>query len=146
LAWVCDVAELIRATPALDWRLITSKASEAGSDRMLFLGLRLAAELLGAPLPAEVRRAAFADRVVARLAQQVREQVFDEDETPTGIARGLVFNLRARRRLRDKLGYFGFVFAPTDGDLTLMRLPASLTFVYYVLRPFRLLIKGNAKH
>jgi hypothetical protein len=146
LAWVCDVAELIRATPTLDWRRITSKATGAGYERMLFLGLRLAAELLGAPLPEEVRRAVFADRAVARLARQVREQIFDEGEPRTGIARALVFNLRARRRLRDKVGYFGFVFAPTDGDLTLMRLPASLSFVYYLLRPFRLLIKGNVKH
>lgn len=147
LAWVCDVAELMRARPALDWRRIMSKANEAGYDRMLFLGLRLAAELLGARLPEEVRRAAFADRAVERLARQVRRQVFDEhDDAPTGMARGLVFNLRARRRLRDKVGYFGFVFAPTDGDLKLMRLPASLSFVYYLLRPFRLLIKGNAKH
>ncbi len=58
----------------------------------------------------------------------------------------VTFNLRARRRLREKLQYFRFIFNPTDGDLTAFALPPYLTFVYYLLRPLRLLKKGAAGH
>ncbi len=114
---------------------------------MLFLGLRLAAELVGAELPEDVRRRAWADPAVGELAREVVARNFDGCEhIQVGLLGGIRFNLRARRRLREKVGYFRFIFEPTDGDLARLRLPPRLSFVYYVVRPFRLLIEGSAGH
>ncbi|HVF54769.1 MAG TPA: nucleotidyltransferase family protein [Pyrinomonadaceae bacterium] len=147
LAWVCDAAELINSHPALDWPRVLGQARRAGIERMLFLGLRLARELLGAALPPEVESEAFDDSSVASLSAQVSAHLFDgADYRPAGLARNVLFNLRARRRWRDKLRYFGFMVSPTDGDLTVLPLPASLSFVYYLMRPFRLLLKRDAGH
>ena len=147
LAWVCDVAELVRARPGLDWPGVLRGADEAGTGRMLLLGLRLAAELLGAELPGEVRRRAWSDPAVGALAREVAARNFDGCEyAPLGMLGGIRFNLRARPRLREKVGYFRFIFEPTDGDLARLRLPPRLSFVYYVVRPFRLLIEGSAGH
>jgi len=147
LAWVCDVAELIRSRPGLDWPAVLRHADEAGSGRMLFLGLRLAAELLGSGLPEDVRRRAWADPSVGALAREVAARNFRGCEhVPVGLLGGIRFNLRARRRLREKVGYFRFIFAPTDGDLARLRLPPRLSFVYYVVRPFRLLLEGGSGH
>lgn len=147
LAWVCDVAELVRSRPRLDWPGVLRHAEETGTGRMLFLGLRLAAELLGAELPEEVRRRAWADPAVGALAREVAERDFRGCEhLPVGLLGSIRFNLRARRRLREKVGYFRFIFAPTDGDLARLRLPPRLSFVYYVVRPFRLLLEGGAGH
>ncbi len=147
LAWVCDVAELVRARPGLDWPGVLRHAEETGTCRMLFLGLRLAAELLGAEIPREVRRRVWADSSVESLAREVAARNFEGCEhVAVGLLGGISFNLRARRRLREKVGYFRFIFAPTDGDLARLRLPPQLSFVYYVVRPFRLLLEGSAGH
>lgn len=55
LKWICDVAELIRAFPDLDWRLALRQAALVRNERTLLLGLALAQLLLGAELPAWVR-------------------------------------------------------------------------------------------
>ena len=54
LELVCDVAELIRAEKKMDWSQIMQQAGTLGIERMLFLGLYLARDLLGAALPEEV--------------------------------------------------------------------------------------------
>ena len=51
LKWVCDVAELLRAHPALDWNQIFLYALNWRCRGMLCLGLSLAHQLLDAPLP-----------------------------------------------------------------------------------------------
>jgi hypothetical protein len=49
LQWTCDVAQLIRRYPALDWAQVMARAKSAGGQRILFLGISLAHDLLGAP-------------------------------------------------------------------------------------------------
>jgi hypothetical protein len=147
LVWICDVAELLNSARGLDWSYVVARARAGGLERMLFLGLRLADELLGARLPVEVRRAAFDDEDVRALASFVRARLFDGAEhRPASFVRNIRFNLRARRRWRDRLRYYGFLFAPTDGDIAALRLPAPMTFAYYLIRPLRLLTKGDDRH
>lgn len=144
LAWVCDLNELLRANPNLDWPLALGRAGQAHVERMLLLGLRLASSLLGAPLPEDVRRRVRADAAAARLSLEVARRMFDGAEfEPLGLVRGVSFNLRARRRLVEKARYFRFILTPTDKDLTARRLPHGLTFAYYLLRPLRLIRKSE---
>jgi hypothetical protein len=65
---------------------------------------------------------------------------------PIGFVRNMRFNLRARPGLRERLDYLRFVLTPTDGDLAAVRLPAGISFAYYLLRPFRLAWKKEAGH
>lgn len=145
LGWVCDVAELVNSHPQLDWPYVLQRAQDAHVERMLHLGLRLAGGLLAASLPESLRRRTLSDESAAHLASIVAAKMFDGEEyEPAGLIESVTFNLRARRRLREKLQYFRFIFRPTDGDLKAHPLPHNLTFVYYLLRPFRLLRKGTA--
>lgn len=147
LVWVCDVAELLNAGRVADWDYVERRARANGLERMLRLGLRLAVELLGAPLPDDVRRRAFGDEDVRALSDSVRARLFDGTEhRPAGFLSNIRFNLRARGRLRDRLRYYGFILSPTDGDIASLRLPAPMAFAYYLVRPFRLLAKGEDGH
>jgi hypothetical protein len=154
LSWISDVAELVRAHPGLDWHEIVSHARRMGALRMLYFGLNLADELLSAPLPAPVARAAAADRAVRLLAHEVRESLFCDpgsDLDPFSEVRasdaGVEFDLirihlRMRERLRDRLRE-GLVFArllaaPTDRDRACLSLPNALSPLYYLVRPLRL--------
>src|SRR2546423_1140308 len=117
LAWVCDVAELVNSHAQLDWSFVFRLAADAHVERMLRLGLRRGSELLDARLPESVGRQICADEAVARLASKVVVRLFDGTEyEPAGLVQSISFNLRARRRLREKLQYFSFIFKPTDGD------------------------------
>jgi hypothetical protein len=54
LGWICDVAELIRAHPAMDWQRVMALAKSSKSLRMVQLGLFLAHTVLQAELPEHV--------------------------------------------------------------------------------------------
>lgn len=105
LAWIVDVAELVRSHPGLDWDDAVQRAAQGGYRRMLRLGLLLAIDLLDAPVPARVAAGARADRTAVQLAAEVRSWLFgpvpplseQSDATP-------FFYLRMLDRLDDKLG------------------------------------------
>src|SRR5207245_4369807 len=82
LGWICDIAELLRRTPALDLSGMLAQARSLGVERIVRLGLRLAAELLDVPLPEAVPCRARDARPVGALAAQVRAALFRR--MPTG--------------------------------------------------------------
>src|SRR3989441_5051992 len=72
LRWVCRVAELLRGTPALGLSWMLAQARSLGVERIVLLGLRLAAGLVDVPLPGEGAGRARDDRAVGGLAAQGR--------------------------------------------------------------------------
>ncbi len=147
LGWICDVAELLRRTPELDLCGVLDQARALGVERIVLLGLRLAAELVDAPLPDRVVRRVRDDRRVGALAAQVRATLFRR--VPTAIPDPWElrwFHLRARERWRDRLRYgVRVAFTPTAGDWAWLRLPDALYPLYYVARPLRLIGKYGTR-
>jgi hypothetical protein len=70
LNWVCDLAELIRNRPDLDWQRTMKSADAIGQGRVLRVGLHLAANLVGAEIPASIADPVHRDRGAARLAHR----------------------------------------------------------------------------
>jgi hypothetical protein len=146
LAWVSDVAALVNSRTHLDWDLVWRRARDSRVERMLDLALRLAHGLLGARLP-EAVLAGKGDPAVSRLASEVAAGLFAGAwQEPVGLVRSVRFNMRARRRLREKTAYLRHIFTPTDGDLAAVSLPSGASFLYYFLRPLRLALKGDDAH
>jgi hypothetical protein len=146
LEWICGVAELIRRHDRMNWRWVIGQADMLGMRRMLFLGLYLASDVLGAALPAHVLRTVQADRSVRGLVRQVRRRLFVERREDRGVFQlsgtRIAFHLRVRERTRDKLHYLlRLVVSPSVGDQTFLVLPPSISFLYYPLRPLRLAAK-----
>ncbi len=143
LEWICDVAELLRRVPLSDGDGLLERARALGAERMLLLGLRLAVDLLGAPLPERLQRNVAANPVVAALAEQVRERLFRH--TPGALPDPWelrAFHLRVRERWRDRARYVWYVVTtPNAADWRIVRLPPSLSVLYYALRPLRLALK-----
>src|SRR6266404_5425126 len=65
LMWIADVAALVSRQTDIDWERVADSARAVGAERMLRTGLRLASDLLRAPLPDKVQAAVQAD-VIAR--------------------------------------------------------------------------------
>lgn len=142
LKQICDVAEVIRAHQEIDWERVIKQASILGSERMLKLSLFLASDLLGTALPEKVWQRIQADPVVKSLATQVRERLFvNATNSPKFEDSNFsLWDIRVRERLQDRVRYcFTLVFMPNEGDAALLPLPPSLYFIYYLLRPIRLI-------
>jgi hypothetical protein len=82
LMMVGDVAEVIRGPRPIDWARAMEQASACNSERMLILGVRLARDLLEAPLPRAVGERVDSDPVAHSLAGKVRDRLFSETDEP----------------------------------------------------------------
>jgi hypothetical protein len=154
LAWICDVAELARTRPDLNWSVVFERAASSGSYRMLLLGLCLAKSLLNAPLPEHVKSKLAADRIAVSLAKQVSKRLFgDVGQPPASISESIKFNWAVRAGWRSRLRYCRLLLQPTDADIETIPLPRPLSFAYYLMRPFglfrrdreRRLVAGNGR-
>lgn len=135
----CALAEIIRRHEGLDWQRVTRLARKSGALRMLSVGLLLARDLLGATLPAEVARLAESSAAARRLAGEAAERLAREDPREPGLAEETRFRLASRERLRDRARYCVLrLLTPTYRDCS-PELPRALSFVYYAVRPVRLI-------
>jgi len=109
LRLVCDVSELLHRHPELDWEWLLDEAERLRSERLFLLGLRLAHELLEAPLPASVRERAYNHGAVTSLYKKVTQRLFRPSSEVTGynfpwVHPLIAYHLQVRDRLRDGVG------------------------------------------
>jgi len=143
LAWLCDIARLIGTHQhSLNWERMFADARSFGVERMFMLGLFLAQDLLGATLPDEVWQRARADARVVSLAAKVNEELRRDISQPVSAWQKFSFVFQARERWRDAARLIhGYAFMPTPIERDEVSLPASLSALYYLIRPMRLSIK-----
>jgi hypothetical protein len=138
MIWICDVAELIRASKDMDWPFVIEAGHSFGCGRMLFLGLFLARHILGTHLPDGVLQEIEADPATRKLALRVLKRLFQEDDEMPGF-REYFFYLLSKERLRDKMRFvFSLITTISPEDWTFLDLPPFLYFLYYFVRPVRL--------
>ena len=141
LGWICDVAELI-SRRELNWPALLDRAAHADTERMFLLGLHLAQRLFETNLPPDVKRRCEADKRLDSLAENIIEHLFNGPEhVPATSSEIFKYNLGVRKTLSARARYLVHTLRPTDGDFGDHALPPRLNFAYYLMRPFRLLLK-----
>jgi hypothetical protein len=136
------VSELVRRHPDIDWQRVVEEAESVAGRRMLFLGLFLAHDLLGAEIPADIQKRIEGDRIVRSLAGHVRQHLFDWPAESRNVFAASFFHLRAMERLGDKIRYsFRLATTPNPNDWQLVELPTALHFLYYLIRIVRLVVR-----
>ena len=139
---VCSVNELVRRYPGLDWGRLLMLARRAGALRMLQVGLLLARQIFELPLPEKILASLSADHTVKDLVSEAHMRLSENEMPVPGLAEKTRFRIRSRERGRDKLRYCALrLFTPTYKDCS-PELPDSLSFLYYGIRPLRLIRKG----
>jgi hypothetical protein len=134
LVWICDVAELLRARPDIDWSMVQKRAGEIGITRALALGLRLADELLGAAMPPPIQKWARDVPCSRSLMGTVCDRLFRPStgaSEPATDGTGLLsykLRLAPRPSERGRCALFlaRRLFNPKEGDRTMLRPPAGL--------------------
>ncbi|MCP4022458.1 MAG: nucleotidyltransferase family protein [Desulfobacteraceae bacterium] len=134
----------------INWEQLNGMAVKWRCKRILELGLFLIWDLFDVPVPASITDAFKHDKTMMHLAgtviQNVSEYPFDRGKI-NKLSRFSLFHVHIRDRFRDKLNYvFRLAFCPTKSDWLSFALPAQLFFLYYLLRPCRLVtskLKGQ---
>ncbi|MBL0210390.1 MAG: nucleotidyltransferase family protein [Holophagaceae bacterium] len=140
LAWLVDVAELIRQQPGMDWDWVLSRAGEMRSLRRLALGLCLARQLLDAPLPDDVIQRAQTTPRVEALAARISRMIFDPEAVELGPLQRLRLDLSLCERLGQQLSHlFNLLLNPSLEEWSRWPLPRHLFFLYAPLRLFTLM-------
>jgi Uncharacterised nucleotidyltransferase len=107
LAILCDIAELVRLHHDIDWKFVLKQANLLGIERILFLGLFLAKDILGIVLPDEVWQRIQAEISVKSLAAQVRKRLLEHPQKSSKLLlENHLFCLTIRERFYDRLSYF----------------------------------------
>ena len=140
LAWICDIDRLMATREDIDWCALIERARAAHAERMFLLGPALCARLLQTELPKTIDDAICNDAEIELIATEIHARLFDGDEPqPAGLAATFRYNYRIRSDWRSRLRYCRHMLDPTDSDVESIRLSRPLHFLYYLLRPFRLL-------
>ena len=146
LSKICDIAELLRAWPTLDWNSVAAAARRVGCQRALSLGLTVARELLGAPVHHDLTHRVDPAQIEP-LIHYINHRLFADD---TSVASSPMsyegFHFRIRERWRDRIySWYSRPWVrhpvmhlrPSVKDRTMIALPAKLGFLYYLIRPIR---------
>ena len=151
---ICDVAQIIRAYPDLNWQSALKLSSKLHSQQLFLIGLSITRKLLHIPLPQ------FMLEMLVK-SQLTDERLFGGDflredlRLPTASSTLQAWWWEYTNQLKTLDQWWGGLFmtghylqlilkialSPNEGDREFLPLPSGLFFLYYVLRPIRLLLK-----
>jgi Uncharacterised nucleotidyltransferase len=144
LIWICDVARLLDSETGLDWQEVMREAKRSGLRRTLALGVLLAHRVTGAAVPPGVLRRLEADAAASNLAQYIEENLFDAPgSTPPGRVPYSIQLLDWPDRIRWLLSLEWM--RPNGRDEAAVTLPKPLHPLYFVVRPFRILLDQSPR-
>jgi hypothetical protein len=143
LGWICDVAQLVRSRPDLDWKQVVSDAEKAGCMKSLLLALELAKNLVGGNFPSNVLKMIDSYPKVKAIGRSVTKRLFADKRSLVIERFQQAFIVsRLKQRIRDRIMYLLYEWretvTPNAKDQALVSLPLAFSFVYYILRPIRL--------
>ena len=144
LVWICDVAQLLAASPELNWDVAMRDAKRLGLWCALALGVLLARQVCGAEIPRDVLRRLERVSSARKLAKHFGDNLFATPGLgPPGWIPYNVQLLDVRDRLR--LLFSADILRPNDQDRSVVALPQWLDPLYYLIRPFRVLRDRSAR-
>ena len=115
--WIADVAALVSRQKDIDWDRAFLTARQVGGERMLALGLLLAAETFQIKLPEEIEKVIRSDQGAQRLAAEIARQLLSVKFTRRTLLERASFRVRMRGALLPGLSYLlRLTFSPTEED------------------------------
>jgi hypothetical protein len=138
LIYIADVAAFV-SRQDLDWARVKSAAEEVGAERMLHVGLRLARDVLCAPLPEKIASVVREDAAAGRLSRQIIRRLPAAGTAPPGIFERAKFRMGMHGGIVSAPAYlFRLSFSPTEEDWVEGEENKRHWFLDALGRPFRL--------
>lgn len=133
LKWLADIHKLCSSsTPA--WALVKQKAEQFELDTVVSQTLAICSSLFGTAVPS----------MFASVALPTTPPLFPDPPYYHGASQAAFFHLYVLKRPWDKVRFAAaVVLVPKPSDRQFLELPPMLTFLYYAVRPLRLMCKWN---
>ena len=127
----------------MEWIRVEHLAEIIHCRRMLHLGLFLSNYLLNAELPKRMLKKIKSDPAIKKLAAPIVKTLFIQPDCSSASPISpdfSMFHLAIKDRFPDKLRHvLNLIFLPSRQDWRYFSLPTNLSFLYYLLRPVRLM-------
>ena len=136
LYWLLEVATLIQKDK-FDWKTILKEAIKLGIERPLVQGLLLTEILFKLPAPKVIQELYQQSKITQELVETSRaiimeEDLFSQEASVSNYLKILDYKIKLSNRIQYKLSYFKI---NSINDFELVKLPDSLFFGYFWLRP-----------
>lgn len=142
LKMFADIAKLLSLHHNLDWQMIRSLTADSHSRRSVLVALSLTHTHLGAFLPPQVINEIARDRQVSRVTNRVHSTIWPSRNHPMPVRsdmRWLLFRTKGERWI-DRWRYISCVaLGPTVADFWSIEIPPSLAWLYFAVRPLRII-------
>ena len=144
LSWLCDISELLD-NKNVNWSELIIKANKLQIKKILLINIYLVSDLLGFKIPKEISTYLESDKNIIKISNKIKIKIFSE-ETNLKIFEEIYFCLK----LRDN-PVFGFkdavrnLMLPTPLEWEKLNLPIILHPIYYIYRPFYIMIRHKYK-
>jgi len=138
---LCDGASYMRtATRELNWELCIREAEAANCELVLKHSLLLAQRVFGLELPSVMRN--YCEDAKAQMVADAASSLLFRKDGGFGYREALLYHLAFIKDWRGRASFIcKRVFFPEEPDWQELRLPRSLYFLYYAVRPVRLLVE-----
>jgi hypothetical protein len=149
LKWLLDVAEILRQPERLSWaRIKDMTAGRPAAIAAASLAVLLARDLLGVPVPAEAETSLPATQRTRDVAAAIRQEILLRSQTSgnnhtalLGLDGGLLAWLKYLSMQYPAWFFHHAIVRICPKDHAVVRLPQKLQFLYYLVRPARLVVK-----
>jgi len=137
--WIADVAALVSRKKDIDWNRAVLTARQAGAERMLSLGLLLAAETFQVKLPGKIETMIRSDLGAERLAAEIARWLPSARLAQRTLLERASFRVRMRGALLPGLAYLlRLTLSPTEEDWGVSAGGRSTGLFTALRRPLRL--------
>jgi hypothetical protein len=140
LSQMCDLAQLFRVHPRLDWEIVQSHLGDSNTRRMVYVSLWLLGTHWEAEIPKDLRAKIEGDPHVEGLAGRIQREIWPSPSPAlTTSSLSWMLDRTSGEDLADRLRLVaGSFFCPAVEDVEAFRLGAALTPLYPGLRVLRL--------
>ena len=141
--WLFDIAALIARHPLLDWDQLARRSQEYGIAEPVYLSLRLTETVCGRSLPPGALKGLGRRPAIEKLVPGLNSAIVQDPNLLRSNLRQYLLPFQTLTTSRDRMRYFLLLLqkriAPTAADRESLRLPRNLWFLYFLIRPLRLL-------
>ncbi len=151
LKTVCDLTVLINTSSDLDWDFIHVEIQNMKVERIVYSGLLLAYSLMKASVPRNVVNIAMSDKKAAWISRRVSQRIIDRVDGKYSWSNEIFLNCFLKwisiKYWQERVFYIKGIFrrlaclafSINSHDMKFLNLHRKLYFLYFFVRPFRLI-------